>query len=197
MRAILCAILFALCAPAQAAVYVWETVSASERWPWFEGRIEFANDWTEYEHDIVCVAELEWCLVADPDSPVLRFQFASEHGLSIDLRPRTGEGWLYDVPGLEIGADTLLANTGGTDVFMRREGGLWSVLWFGSDEFNPSCGADCEGATGRWVLQQATVPTPGTLALLATAALLAATARRARAARAATPTSRGWRRSRA
>ncbi len=189
MRAILCALAFALCAPAWGAVYVWETVSTSEPdnpWAW---PIESASGWVSLEwesYHFECYPEMDPACDWATAGPLEHFEFNVSVGAEpIRVTPATGEGYVW-LAMIEISDSFLHVGDGQSSAWFRRIGDsdLWSLEY-------ASEGPLWAGATGRWVLQQASVPAPGTLALLAPAALLAATGRRAGAATAATPTSGG------
>ncbi len=206
MKAFLCAVLFALCAPAWGAVYVWQTIDGLGFGP-FTGQIEIDDAWGggEYINAPICSHE-QWAQVGGcteppydtdlraPDSPIIRLVF----GPRLDLRFRTGEGFPYVAIGefsLLLGAamtGSLYVNNGETDLKMTTGGSdVWEIVDYASDA-GSFCGYidggwnRCEGVTGRWVAQQ--VPAPGTLSLLAP--LLYLTARTTRSARRARTASR-------
>ena len=150
--------------------------------------------------------------LSDPDSPVVTFSFSAdgyEHE-AFSVNYRLGTGFMFDshdyFVGLILGdtITTLLpgeygyhgfisAGTGERGVGMVFGSDLWKIVGYGSDRArpcydpsNPDGNSQCEGVTGRWVLDASTVPDvaqvplPGTLALLGIGAVVA-TARRRKA----------------
>jgi len=190
MRAILCAILMALCLPAQAAVYDFVVTSSSGPAPY--GTIELDGEWASLcaQWNFGCHGDGDWNDEAYPD-PDPRFISASFLWMVVEFRPY-GEHPSYG--GLWIGENSVGFYNG---VLGIETSGLTDGPYFwGIDGAGPCSGATAEeGAdwycrgTGRWVLRSpASVPSPGTLALLLP--LLYLTARTVGSARATRPTGR-------
>lgn len=210
MRVILCALALALCGPAWGAVvYEWQTIDDAGYGTALFGRIEIDPAWPggEYTNTPICpIAVCSGVDAHDPNNPILRIAFGGAphpyfSGYAIDLHYRTGQGIVFVTIGeFSLGLGPLLsgsiyADSGETTVRMESTGTLWTVSYLDSDA-GPFCPGEpnafdpsrCVGVTGHWVLQQARVPIPGTLALLTPVLYL--TARRARTSRRARTTSR-------
>ena len=190
MRAILFLLAALLTAPAHALVYVWKTVDLGGRDTDLRGRLEVADVTSRhiryaYEYPDRCygtTALCDWDEYADPNSPILTFQFYIGDDMRyVDLDYRAGivgqEDGAHSSYFLTLGPTLIGSMNGGgwgSHVLMESDdSGLWTIEYFYRMGDYDTCveledgEANCRGVTGRWVLQAATqVPAPATIALL-------------------------------
>lgn len=192
IRMMMAAAALAASAAAQAdVVYEWQQLTTGQAEGQTRGELRitdaaFAAGSIDYRHTTQTTQRPE---NANPNSPVISFLFGVENNpLAARLAPLTTQV-LGGSLNLVLGADSVLSGridiTGDpAGAVLSGSGGLWSLTGFISD-IAGTCGnltgfsslPDC-AATGRWVLDAATVPdgvgqvpVPGILPLMALASV--------------------------
>lgn len=198
MRGLIFAGALALAGAAQAdVVYNWQTIDDNGSTVQIDGQLIVTDDaWRagaiDYFH-LPCSSSPD--CIGDPDGPVIGLYFYVDGSkFSWTMHEyREGLGFEDQQPSwvqAEFGPTLSWGYiaSGGTHAHMEMSsvGDLWTVFILSTDRFegreeegaeNPSCWLTaCPEITGRWILDQSTVPfqvpLPGTLALLGAGALL-------------------------
>lgn len=160
MRAFLCAVMFALCAPAWAGVvYNWETISISDDWDYMSlqppvtGRLEVdSSAWSMggglyYSYSPMelfysrCEDACNSSLSADPNSPILSLVFGAGQDsiFPLNLRPREGVGSFpayTSTFALSFGSllgGSIKAWDGNATLYASSSDGIWSIYGYGND----------------------------------------------------------------
>lgn len=176
-------------------VYNWQTVDAKGATSDLYGKLVVTDDaWRAGSLDYYFSPGDPWNF--DPTSPVLQFSMGSSsrpefnHFYRIGGFPDAQSSYVRVTFGDEL--DGEMGSAGSfAYVDSSSSAGIWTLTrlfsypYGGINGSNAGCWVDiCEGFTGRWVLDQTTVPVsiPGTLALTALGlSLLAMRPRRGRA----------------